>query len=150
MTEIQLDRSEYPNIDTDFIEYSITTVLNKLGKGNTDITLKLTDNQEIMKLNQNYRGKAKATDVLSFNQDFLNPENDRFYLGDIVISVNMAQQQAGYHNHSLNEECVLLAIHGVLHLLGYDHTDKKSKQEMWSKQEELFEFVKTSYQESCR
>lgn len=148
MNEIQLDLSKYPNIDRDFIEYSLHTVLSKLGKENSEITLKFTDNPEIRYLNQTYRGESIATDVLSFNQDFFNPENSRYYLGDIVISVDMASQQAHQRNHSVTEECVFLVIHGVLHLMGYDHAERKEKQEMWSKQEELFEFVKMNYQES--
>ena len=147
MIEIQLDISKYPNIDTDFIKYSLNTVLGKLGKENYDITLKFTDNWEIMSLNQTYRGEPIPTDVLSFNQDFFNPENGRYYLGDIVISVDMAHQQAQQHNHSITEECAFLVIHGILHLLGYDHMKRKEKQEMWSKQEELFEFIKMNYQE---
>lgn len=148
MIELQINESQRPGIDTNYIEYAIISVLSIHAKEDTDITLRFTDNSEISVLNQNYRGNSKATDVLAFNQDFLNPENGRYYLGDIVISIDMARQQAHQHGHSLNDECAFLAIHGVLHLLGYDHDTLERKQHMWSTQKEIFEDIKTNYQET--
>jgi len=79
---------------------------------------------EIHSLNRQYRGKDKPTDVLSFPlADELHP----FLLGDVVISVETATRQAQRRGHSLREELQILLIHGILHLLGYDHEISRSE-----------------------
>ncbi len=80
-----------------------------------DVELILTDNKEIQKLNKTYRQKDMPTDVLSF------PINDNFHLGSIVISVDKAKEVSDKLGHSVEDEIKLLFIHGLLHLLGYDH-----------------------------
>jgi probable rRNA maturation factor len=83
-----------------------------------ELSLALVTNQEIHKLNRQYRGKNKPTDVLSFRlTDTLQPS----LLGDVVISIETAARQAQRRGHSLQEELQTLLIHGILHLLGYDH-----------------------------
>lgn len=83
----------------------------------------MTDH-EIRSLNRQYRGKDKPTDVLSFPlADELHP----FLLGDVVISVETAARQAQRRGHSLREELQILLIHGILHLLGYDHEVSRSE-----------------------
>jgi probable rRNA maturation factor len=91
-------------------------------------TLRLSNDKRIRELNRRFRDQDKATDVLSFPADpwetAMCPENDA-YLGDIIISLNTAQRQASQQGHSLETEIKLLLLHGLLHLLGYDHeTDK--------------------------
>jgi len=84
---------------------------------NKDIELILTTDEEIQKLNKQFRNKDKPTDVLSFPlEDAPNTP-----LGSIVISIDTAKKQAQKHSHSVEEEIKLLFIHGLLHLLGYDH-----------------------------
>jgi probable rRNA maturation factor len=90
-------------------------------------------------LNQTFRGIARSTDVLAFNQETLDPETGRLYLGDIIISVERANQQAQEQGHSLDFEIVLLAIHGTLHLLGFDHYEPEDQREMWAIQEAIFQ-----------
>jgi len=82
-----------------------------------DIELIITTNKEIQELNKNFRNKDKATDVLSF------PLEDAPFmpLGTIVISLDKAKELASALNHSVDEEITLLFIHGLLHLLGFDH-----------------------------
>jgi probable rRNA maturation factor len=80
-----------------------------------------------------------STDVLSFTQNVINPETGRLYLGDILISVSKVFNQASLHGHSIEKECTLLAIHGTLHLLGYDHATPEEKDEMWQMQESLLQ-----------
>ncbi len=83
----------------------------------------MTD-QTIHELNSQYRNKDKPTDVLSF------PLADDVYpwlLGDVVISIDTAQRQARRRRHSLREEVLTLLIHGILHLLGYDHEISRSE-----------------------
>lgn len=92
-------------------------------------------------LNRQYRGKDKPTDVLSFPlADELHPE----LLGDVVISVDTAARQAQRRGHSLREEIQTLLIHGVLHLLGYDHEVSRSEAiRMHRKEREIMEILVT-------
>ena len=79
-----------------------------------------SDDPEIRELNQTYRKKDKSTDVLSFPLNEKGSDG-RFYLGDIVISVPRAREQAAELGHPLDRELEILAVHGFLHLLGYEH-----------------------------
>ena len=84
----------------------------------------MTNDQRIRRLNFSFRHRDKATDVLSFQEEPRprgGPNFENNYLGDIIISVETAQRQAFDRNHSLETELRLLIIHGLLHLLGYDH-----------------------------
>jgi len=82
-----------------------------------DIELILTDDKEIQKLNKKFRNKDKPTDVLSFPL----AQVEFMPLGSIVISIDTAKKGAKKYNHSIEDEIKLLFIHGLLHLLGYDH-----------------------------
>ena len=148
MIEIILSSTKDPLIDPEFLTNAVKMTLKALKKDEVDVTLKLTDNAEIKQINQTYRGINQTTDVLSFSQDFFNPETGRKYLGDIIISVEKAHQQAEQYNLSINEECAYLAIHGTLHLLGFDHEEKTEKTEMWALQEKIFSIVKSNYKEN--
>lgn len=104
-----------------------------------EISLRLTDDQEIKILNHQFRNQDKATDVLSFaclevNQS-LPDLLDSLYLGDIIISVETAKRQATQQNHPLKVELAWLASHGFLHLLGWDHPDEFSLTKMLAQQE---------------
>lgn len=118
----------------------------------TEINLIFTDNEEIKELNRENRGIDKETDVLSFpmldcldGKVTVNPY-DLFggvlLLGDIVISAERAKYQAEEYGHSLKRELGFLAVHSVLHLLGYDHEKGKEDEEiMFKKQEEILEKI---------
>ena len=80
-----------------------------------DVCLALISDRRMRALNRQFRGKDYPTDVLSF------PSDERGFLGDIVIAEGMAKRQAKAHGHSLKIEVQTLALHGLLHLLGYDH-----------------------------
>ncbi|HLA08708.1 MAG TPA: rRNA maturation RNase YbeY, partial [Anaerolineales bacterium] len=77
------------------------------------------------------------TDVLSFPASETDPETGSRYLGDILLSIPRAQEQATAAGHALDSEVQLLVVHGVLHLLGYDHAEAKEKRKMWKAQEEI-------------
>ena len=95
-----------------------------------DIELIITDNKTIQEYNQEYRGINKATDVLSFPLEDI----EFMPLGSIVISLDKAKEVASKLNHSINNEISLLFIHGLLHLMGYDHeVDNGQMREMESK-----------------
>jgi probable rRNA maturation factor len=110
--------------------------------------LRLTDDREIRTYNSQYRHKDQPTDVLAFaalEVDFPVDEGiletEPLYLGDIIISVETAQQQALTQNHSLVRELAWLTAHACLHLLGWDHPDETSLLEMLSLQETLLKTV---------
>lgn len=98
-----------------------------------ELTLRLTDDDEIQQLNREYRQCDRPTDVLAFallDSGISVPEHAPFYLGDIIISVETAHRQAGDRGHSAITELSWLAIHGLLHLLGWDHPNEERLQEM--------------------
>lgn len=108
-----------------------------------ELTLVLTDDAQVHELNLNYRQVDAATDVLSFPAGETDPDTGNLYLGDIVISVPRAQIQAETEGHSLEAELRLLVVHGVLHLLGYDHADEDEKATMWSAQSQILSTLGT-------
>ncbi|MBZ7985417.1 rRNA maturation RNase YbeY [Campylobacter sp. Cr9] len=97
------------------------TYLEKLANrlSSKDIELVLTNNDEMQEINKNTRNIDKTTDVLSFPHD--NTFLDTNFLGSLVINMQLAQEKANELGHSLEDEVSLLFIHGMLHLLGYDH-----------------------------
>ena len=104
--------------------------------------LELTNDEKILELNHTWLGKSKSTDVLSFpiiDETFLGVSNEFIELGDIVISVPTAIRQAKDNNHDLFKELRWLASHGFLHLLGWDHCDEESLEEMLLIQEQLLD-----------
>jgi probable rRNA maturation factor len=147
MIEIQQDISDLPAIHTELLQLAITATLQKFNRLDVDLTLRLTNDSEMEMLNRAFRDEPKTTDVLSFNEDYTDPETGRFYLGDIVISVDRAAIQAANQGHSLDAECAFLSIHGTLHLLGFDHYEPEEKAVMWAAQDDLFQTVMTNYEE---
>lgn len=88
---------------------------------NGDLSLSLVDDSRIRELNRAYRGKDRATDVLSFPLISASDATPERLLGDVVISVETARRQAGEYGASLQRELYRLLIHGLLHLMGHDH-----------------------------
>jgi len=102
-----------------------------------EVSVVITSDEGIKRLNHRHRGLDKPTDVLSFPlYDGDIPPNAQC-LGDIVISLPRAQAQADEFGHSQSRELAFLAAHGLFHLLGYDHQDQSSEQIMITKQEAL-------------
>lgn len=109
-----------------------------------EISINFVDNKEIQELNRNYRQKDAPTDVISFAmQESLDDELEivgaemPLILGDIVISVDKAKEQAEEYNHSFERELAFLTLHGFLHLLGYDHIKKEDEIVMFKRQDEI-------------
>ena len=101
-----------------------------------EISITFTDNENIKELNKEYRDIDRETDVLSFPMD----EDDM--LGDIVISLEKAKEQAEEYGHSIEREISFLCVHSCLHLLGYDHeTSEEDEREMFAKQEEILKQI---------
>ena len=109
-------------------------------KGNAEVSVTFVDNEEIRSMNRKFRDIDAATDVLSFplgeNGEYdLNPATGAKLLGDVVISLERARDQAEEFGHSLEREVCYLSVHSMLHLLGYDHMEPREKAEMRMKEE---------------
>lgn len=121
-----------------------------LGHSDFEVTITLTDGETIRQINNEHRGIDSETDVLSFplwdvrkgEEPFENPDTGCIMLGDIVISLPRLKEQAEEYGHSEKREAAYLLIHGMLHLLGYDHMEEDEKQEMRLKEEELLKELK--------
>lgn len=142
-TLIQVDDEFSAEVDTDRLQEAIRTASELLAERispPSTLTITITTNDVVAELNQQYRGVNAPTDVLSFENipdpDF--PAHDpelASYLGDVVIAYPVAQSQAEASGHSPQEEITLLAIHGLLHLIGLDHDTPTHKAEMWAVQQ---------------
>lgn len=131
------DKFGYENFEYlfDLLDYA----LDKLKINNSTFSVILTDDDEVHELNKTYRGIDRTTDVISFalndNGTFKGPIN---VLGDIYISIPKMKEQAKEYAHSEKRELSFLALHGLLHLLGYDHTlGPKEEEEMFGLQREI-------------
>lgn len=109
---------------------------------NVEISLSIVYNNEIKDLNLKFRNINKETDVLSFPlieniSQIKKSINQNVHLGDIIISIEKAINQASDFNHSLERELTFLIVHSMLHLLGYDHMNEKDEKIMFAKQNEI-------------
>lgn len=104
---------------------------------NAEISIVIDTDDALHVLNKEFLGIDAPTDVLSFPADEIDPDSGNPYLGDIVISLQRAQAQAAASGHDLNAELQLLVVHGILHLLGMDHSEPDEKREMWEVQTEI-------------
>jgi probable rRNA maturation factor len=104
-----------------------------------DLSIVLTDDEEISQLNLQFLGIDAATDVLSFPSGEQDPDTGIPYLGDIIISLPRAQSQAEAGGHTVEDELRLLTVHGVLHLLGFDHAETGDRDHMWRLQDAILE-----------
>ncbi|MBN2046958.1 MAG: rRNA maturation RNase YbeY [Anaerolineaceae bacterium] len=102
-----------------------------------ELSVSISNNENIQQLNRDYREVDNPTDVLSFESDMVDPDTGREYLGDIIISYEKAAEQAALADHPIEVELQLLTVHGVLHLLGYDHADEETREEMWQIQADI-------------
>lgn len=111
-----------------------------------EVSVTIVSNDDIHQINKEYRGKDAPTDVISFaleeegegEIEIVGAEMPPV-LGDIIISADRTREQAEEYNHSLKESLGFLAVHGFLHLLGYDHMTKEEEEEMFTKQKELLD-----------
>jgi probable rRNA maturation factor len=133
MVYIQIDDLYIQDKLEDLLVNTAQTALRhqKLDPSEEELTIVLTGDEEIKELNLQYLGVDSPTDVLSFAGGDIDPENGQRYLGDIIISYQQAKLQADARAGSDRSELQLLVVHGVLHLLGFDHADDLQKKEMW-------------------
>lgn len=122
----------------EILEPLLTYALEVENVDNLEFNVIIINNEEIHKINKEYRGIDRPTDVISFAlEDYkdIKYENDYRVLGDIYISIDKVKEQAKEYGHSEKRELAFLAVHGLLHLLGYDHMEKEDEKVMFSKQE---------------
>jgi probable rRNA maturation factor len=123
------------------MERAALETLEQQSAPDVELTLVLTDDKAIRELNRNFLGKDAPTDVLSFPANETDPETGRRYIGDVIISLPKARQQAEEAGHPVQAEIQLLVIHGVLHLLGHDHAEAEEKSRMWAAQAQALESI---------
>ncbi len=111
-----------------------------------EMSVTFVDNEKIREINREYRGKDAPTDVISFALEEMGEEEIEIIgadlppvLGDIIISLPKAREQAEQYGHSFMRELGFLAVHGFLHLLGYDHETEEEEKVMFAKQEQLLQ-----------
>ena len=141
--DVLFENNTKEEVNYKLIENVISEALKYEGvSDNTEISVTIVDNEEIRKINNKFRNIDRATDVLSFplidfdNEDLPN-DGSKIYLGDIIISIERAKEQANEYGHSLDREVGFLTAHSMLHLLGYDHMVPEEEKVMFAKKEEI-------------
>lgn len=148
-TTIPLD-VDYKTIIHDMIEEALETYHCPY---EVEVSVTLTDNDTIHRINKEFRNIDRATDVLSFPmieyetpadfsavedmEDVFNPDTGNLMLGDIMISVEKVMEQARIYGHSVTRELAFLTAHSMLHLFGFDHMEEEERKDMEQRQEEL-------------
>jgi probable rRNA maturation factor len=137
---VQIEEPFVTNVSPDWLRLAAQTALEAEDRSTGALTLVVTDDETLHGLNRAYRGIDAPTDVLSFggeSPDFVSPPDAEVYLGDVVIAYPRAQAQASAAGHPIEAELALLVVHGVLHLLGYDHVHPDDKVVMWERQADI-------------
>ncbi len=115
--------------------------------GRVELTIVITGNVQLRRLNRQFRQIDAPTDVLSFNADDELPPHGGRYLGDVIISYPQAKAQAKAGGHPIEAELQLLVVHGVLHLLGHDHYTPPEKAQMWQAQTVILRSIRAAITE---
>ena len=145
--DIQIDEQFENDVDASLIEQAIAAALVAEGvAGAIEVSVLVTDDTTLHQLNRDYRNIDAPTDVLSFADDeesdaaptaFVRPPDAPRYLGDLAISYERVVAQAAEYGHSRARELAFLTIHGILHLLGYDHERSDADQAAMRAREEV-------------
>lgn len=126
-------------------EKAALKVLEIFSLSDAEVSITVTDNENIHYLNKEYRHIDRPTDVLSFalqeaqEPTVLSAKTFALILGDIIISLEKATEQAAEYGHSLQREIAFLTVHGMLHLLGYDHMDEENRKKMQHEEKRVME-----------
>ena len=147
--DIQVDESVSAAVDAEALVAAVTATLRQQEIDAAALTVVITSDEAVRELNRDFRGIDGPTDVLSFaareeSDDApditLPPEvaaELASYLGDLVIAFPYSERQAAHFGNSITAELQLLAVHGTLHLLGYDHQEQADEDAMWALQEQI-------------
>ncbi len=145
-------------IDVGWLKKVAEQVLVAQGvSSNVELGLFIAGGERVRQLNRSYRGKDEPTDVLAFSMfpeqsaqgmtgtdfpPFVNPPDGVLHLGEVIISYPQAVTQAEEHQHSVEKEVAILLIHGVLHLLGFEHNKPALKRKMTTREAEILNYIK--------
>jgi len=137
---IQIDKKFQKYLREEWLQQVVEQILATQNiDSEVEVGLLITDDKTVRTLNKSYRGLDEPTDVLSFaltekqpgnDSPFVNPPDGILHLGEVIISYPQAVRQAKENNHRVEQEVALLIIHGVLHLLGYEHDKPAKEKEM--------------------
>jgi probable rRNA maturation factor len=131
---VAIDPAFARRVQPDWLTAIARITLEHESVGDCQLSVVITDDDEIQALNRQYAGDDKPTDVLSFSQEegeqFTAVPDEARRLGDVIISLETAERQASEAGHDLDAEVAHLLAHGVLHLLGYDHAEPDEEREM--------------------
>lgn len=141
--ELEINNLTTDNVDVTDIKHVCEIAINKLKVKNPIFNITLVDDKKIHEINKTYRGVDRPTDVISFAfEDDKTIVNDGFrFLGEIYISVDTCKRQAEEYGHSFKREICFLTIHGLLHLLGYDHIEESDRLVMRKLEEEILQEI---------
>ncbi|MED0659124.1 rRNA maturation RNase YbeY [Bacillus smithii] len=145
MIDLVDETNELKQEDLELVEQLLQFASEKEGiQEESEVSVTFVDNQRIQEINRDYRHKDQPTDVISFALEETDEEEVEIIgedmprvLGDIIISVPKAREQAHDYGHSFQRELGFLAVHGFLHLLGYDHMTEEDEKIMFSRQREI-------------
>ena len=146
--EISVEEKFQGRVDQGWVRRIAQTVLKAEEVAHPyEVSMVFTDSETVQQLNRDYRGMDEPTDVLAFymlpqgegNDSFALPPDEVTRLGEVIISYPQAIEQAREQGHSPERELALLIVHGILHLLGYDHEKPEEEDEMRKREKELLE-----------
>ncbi|EKD48796.1 MAG: C21orf57 isoform A protein [uncultured bacterium] len=148
---IALTNNQKVPLDIKQFEQDAQTILNHLGYGDFDLGILITDNKTIHAFNETYRGKDKPTDILSFpfhpelkaGEQIAPETEDDKNLGDIIISPEYVKADLEQWGQSFEQRMSVLLVHGICHLLGYDHIEDADYEVMKKKEEELLALLQS-------
>ncbi|SFV84272.1 Metal-dependent hydrolase YbeY, involved in rRNA and/or ribosome maturation and assembly [hydrothermal vent metagenome] len=131
------------SINEESLANTLQQVISNLDKGESELLIRIVSKDEIQSLNKTYRHQDKPTNVLSFPSD-LPIEIDESILGDVVICTDVVASEAKAQNKTFEHHLIHMAIHGTLHLLGYDHVEESDANKMESLEIEILEKIEIS------
>ena len=150
---IQIEDPFVSLVDKDWLGKFVETTLIADGVGElVDIGLVIASDETVQNLNRSYRGVDASTDVLAFAlsqpssdevEHFAMPPDKILHLGEVIVSYHQAERQAEEQHHPIERELALLVVHGVLHLLGYDHEKPEAEQIMRAMEAEILNSIET-------
>ena len=139
VVKIEIFNNSSYSIELDDFKKYFLSIMKDLQVEDALVNIIIVDNEEIKKINKEYRNIDNVTDVISFALEDVEFKTPFRILGDIYISYEKVKEQALKYEHSEKRELYFLATHGLLHLLGYDHMNKEDEKVMFTLQRELLD-----------
>ena len=139
---INIEKAFRNLVNQTLLKSTANTVLKLLNENDFEITISIVGDKKIRELNNEFRSINSETDVLSFSANEINPETAKKYIGDVIISYPVAEIQSKVLHNQIRDEINLLLVHGMLHLLGYDHGSDEEEKQMFAIQSKLTKLIK--------